>query len=99
MKKIFNILILLFAFVISKAQQQCIITSPAAASSWTVGTTMPILWNAGAFTSNVNISLIDYSINFPNGQVVVIIATNVANTGSFSFLIPTSSFFTFNIFK
>ena len=49
---------------------------------------MPVQWNAGAFSSNVNISLIDYSINPPSGQVVYIIAGNVANTGNYSFLIP-----------
>ena len=82
--------IFIFGITISNttAQQQCIITAPAAASSWVTGTNMPIQWNAGAFSSNVNLSLIDYSINYPNGQVVVTIATNVANTGNYNFLIP-----------
>ena len=89
MKK-YIITILFFAFTATavKSQQQCMLTSPVAASAWIAGNTMPIQWNAGAFTGNVNLSLIDYSINYPNGQVVVTIATNVANTGTYNWLIP-----------
>ena len=89
-KYILAILILGISISNAIAQQQCVITAPAAASSWTTGTNMPIQWNAGAFTSNVNISLIDYSIGPPSGTVVLSIATNVANTGNYNFLIPTT---------
>ena len=81
--------IFIFGISISNAaQSQCVITAPAAASSWTTGSNMPIQWNAAAFTSNVNLSLVDYSLNIPFGQVVVTIASNVANTGNYNFLIP-----------
>ena len=87
MKK-YIVIILIFAFAaLNGVSQQCVVTAPAAASSWVGGTIMPIHWNTAAFSGNVNLSLFDASIG-PNGTVVVIIASGIPNTGTYNFLVP-----------
>ncbi|HLF46387.1 MAG TPA: PKD domain-containing protein [Chitinophagaceae bacterium] len=79
----------LFVFSASNAiSQQCLLTAPAAASSWVAGATMTIQWNTGAFSGNVNLTLIDYSINPPSGTVVLSIASNISNSGTYNWTIP-----------
>ena len=82
--------LLLFLVGTTKAlAQQCLLTAPVAGSSWTVGTTMPIAWNTLAFTTNVNLKLIDYTSG-GSGTVVLAIAGNIPNTGTYNWVIPTT---------
>ena len=69
------------------AQTTCQLTSPIAGSSWVAGATMPIQWNTGAFSTNVNLVLIDYTAGGA-GNVVLSIAGNIANSGTFNWVIP-----------
>jgi PKD repeat protein len=89
MKKIcyFLTIILTFHSFFAKAQTTCQVTAPTANSAWIAGATMTITWNAAAFTTNVNIQLNDYSIGL-FGQVVLNIATNIPNTGTYNWVIP-----------
>ncbi len=69
------------------AQTPCQLTAPVAGSSWIAGATMTINWNTTAFTTNVNLVLIDYT-GGGAGNVVLSIAGNIANSGTYNWVIP-----------
>jgi PKD repeat protein len=82
-------LLLFFIGTTLSVAQPCQLTAPIAGSSWTVGATMPIQWLTTAFTTNVNLTLIDYTSG-GSGTVVLAIAGNIPNSGTFNWVIPTT---------
>ena len=84
-----NYFLILFVLLNSfgLAAQTCQITSPVAGSSWVIGSPMLIQWNTSAFTTNVDLVLIDYTAG-GSGVVALSIAANIPNSGTYNWVIP-----------
>lgn len=88
MKRNLALILVLAVSGLCLAAQSITVSSPTAGSTWSIGSTCPIVWTSSGVTGPLSIRL--RIADQPTAEAVLVIAAGAAESGSYSWTIPDS---------